>query len=60
MNQLKVLLHEIDVTFSERMFESDEGIAGLGPEPFDPDARIVIIATYSTHARPLLCEVGGA
>ena len=59
IDRLKALLHTINVTYSENIFESDEGIAGLGAEPFDPDARIFIIATYSVHARPLLCEVGG-
>ena len=58
MDRLKALLQTINVTYSEKIFESDEGIAGLGDEPFDPDARIFIIATYAIHARPLLCEVG--
>ena len=58
MDRLKAILRTINVTYSENIFESDEGIAGLGPDPFDPEARIFIIATYATHARPLLCEVG--
>ena len=57
---MKTLLNSIDVSYSEKIFESEEGIAGLGADPFDTGDRIFIIAMYSNHARPLLCEVGGA
>ena len=57
IEQLKVLLQSIRVTYSESVFESDEGIAGLDPEPFDPEARIFVVAAFS---RALMCEVGGA
>ena len=84
MDRLKQLLDTINVTYNETNFETKDGIAGLGPEPFvsglidklisrpmhdilvdvsfpscpqDPNIRIYIIATYSSHARSLLCEV---
>ena len=60
VERLEALLQSIGVTYSESVFESDEGIAGLGPEPFDPEARIFVIAAFSNHARALMCEVGGA
>ena len=34
MDRLKQMLDTINVTYDERMFESEDGIAGLGPEPF--------------------------
>ena len=60
MERLKAQLQSIDVTYSQRAFESSESIAGLGPEPFDPEARIFLIASFENHAITLLCEVGGA
>ena len=60
MDRLKLLLDTIDVNYTESIFESEEGIAGLGAEPFDPESRIFIFATYANSARALLCEVGGA
>ena len=34
MDRLKQMLDTINVTYNERIFESDNGIAGLGQEPF--------------------------
>ena len=34
MAHLKQLLDTINVTYAERIFESENGIAELGPEPF--------------------------
>ena len=34
MNRLKQMLDTINVTYTERIFESEDGIAGLGPEAF--------------------------
>ena len=45
MSHLKQMLDTINVTYHERMFESEDGIAGLGSEPFVSDYR-----TLSDHA----------
>ena len=34
MDRLKQLLDTINVTYTERIFESEDGIAGLGSEAF--------------------------
>ena len=34
MAHLKQLLDTINVTYTEKIFESENGIAGLGTEPF--------------------------
>ena len=34
MAHLKQLLDTINVTYTEKIFESENGIAELGPEPF--------------------------
>lgn len=34
MDSLKQLLNTINVTYNETNFETKDGIAGLGPEPF--------------------------
>jgi len=34
MDRLKQLLLTINVTYTERMFETEDSIAGLGSEPF--------------------------
>ena len=60
VDQLKALLQSIGVEYSQRVFETNEGIAGLGPEPFDPEARIFIIVSFENHPRELLCKVGVA
>ena len=41
--QLKELLKKGNITFDERVFETDVGIAGLGDEPF-----------VSTHSNRLI------
>ena len=60
VERLKGLLQSIGVEYSQKIFESEEGIAGLGPEPFDPEARIFIIISFENHPRELLCKVGVA
>ena len=60
VGRLKALLQSIGVEYSQKVFETDEGIAGLGPEPFDPEARIFIIISFENHPRELLCKVGVA
>ena len=34
MNSLKALLDKTDVEYTERLFNTSAGIAGLGPNPF--------------------------
>ena len=34
MDRLKQMLDTINFNYTERIFESEDGIAGLGPEPF--------------------------
>ena len=34
VDRLKQMLDTINVTYNERIFESEDGIAGLGPEAF--------------------------
>ena len=51
MSHLKQMLDTINVTYVERIFESEDGIAGLGPDPFVSDSR-----TLSNHA--LMCSFG--
>ena len=37
MELVKQMLDTINVTYDERIFESEDGIAGLEPEPFVSD-----------------------
>jgi len=39
MDLLKQMLDTINVTYHERMFETKDGIAGLGSEPFVSDYK---------------------
>ena len=41
MDRLKRMLDTINVTYTEKTFESEEDIAGLGPKPFVSDYRIL-------------------
>ena len=41
MDHLKRMLDTINVTYTEKTFESEEDIAGLGPQPFVSDYRIL-------------------
>ena len=50
MSHLKQMLDAINVTYHERMFESEDGIAGFGSEPFVSDYK-----TLPYHA--LICLV---
>ena len=52
MAHLKQLLDTINVTYTEKIFESENGIAGLGTEPFVSDYRtkaIWIIYGYAIN-----------
>ena len=60
MDRLKIFLDGINYDYTERIFETEEGIAGLGDEPFVAGARVFVFATFAGNARKLLCEVGGA
>ena len=54
MSHLKQMLDTINVTYEEKIFESEDGIAGLGPDPFVSDLR-----TLSNHAFIcLMCSFG--
>ena len=78
MNYLKRDLTTLEVEYTEKVFNSADGVGGLGPEPFvsvwyslclrhcftpalitlqDLEARIYVLAMYSSHARALMCEV---
>ena len=52
MSHLKQMLDTIDVTYNERMFESEDGIAGLGSEPFVSD-----YITLSYHALIIMLDI---
>ena len=43
MDLVKQMLDAINVTYDERVFESEDGIAGLGSEPFVSDSRTTIL-----------------
>ena len=42
MGLVKQMLDTINVTYDERIFESEDGITGLQPEPFVSDYRTMI------------------
>ena len=52
------MLDTINVTYHERMFESEDGIAGLGSEPFVSDYKTLpyhaLIASFPGSPRTLL------
>jgi gamma-aminobutyric acid type B receptor len=50
-------LQAAGVRYSERMFETKDGISLLNNNGglFDPRARIFLIATFSSHARDIIC-----
>ena len=56
MDHLKQMLDTVNVTYLERIFESEDGIAGLGREPFVSKLIVsypmndhLIITVYSSH-----------
>jgi gamma-aminobutyric acid type B receptor len=50
-------LQAMHVQFTERRFETRDGVRILhdNGELFDPNARIFFIATFSSHARDIIC-----
>jgi len=60
MDRLKHLLGTISFNYTENIFETAEGVDGLGADPFVSDSRIFVFATYANNARALLCKVSAA
>ena len=60
MDRLKRLLGTISFNYTENIFETEEGVDGLGADPFVSDSRIFVFATYANNARVLLCKVSAA
>ena len=54
MSHLKQMLDTINVTYEERIFESEDGIAGLGPDPFVSDSRTLSNRAFIC----LMCSFG--
>ena len=48
MHRLKQLLDKNNFTYTEKTFESEEDIAGLGSEPFVSDSRTIKGICYVT------------
>ncbi|CAI8012114.1 Gamma-aminobutyric acid type B receptor subunit 1 [Geodia barretti] len=56
MDVLKEQLAESGVDFTEKLFNTEDGIDGLSGGIFEPDTRIYVVAMYASHARDFLCK----